>query len=94
MKWKNHKKEILPKFAALYEQKKMHGSIQPLLQSISGSPILMLNSPSRNYSSESVPTSSSVIAPEAAKLASAIVADASRIKCVFGGPLSLCDGIL
>ena len=82
-------------FASLYEHTKMHGSMRDLLQCIGRSPIYMLNSWSTNYSSESIPTSSSAIAPKAAKLAlSVIAADALGIKCVFGGPLSLCDGIL
>ena len=45
-------------------------------------------------SSKSIPTLSKAHAPNVAKLANAITANAFRIKCIFKGLLSLCEGIL
>ena len=65
-------------------RQKMHGSIQPLLRSISGFPIHMLDSPNRNYSLELVLTLSSTIALEVAKSTSAIGADAQESNTSLG----------
>ena len=77
---------------------KLYGASQPSIASIGGLPIWMLDivlGRSSTYpSSQSLPTSSEAIVPNVAKLANAITVDASGIKCVFEGPLSLCEGIL
>lgn len=72
---------------------KLYGASPHSLAGIGGSPMQMLDSliwkSSTYHSSQSLPSSSEAIAPNAAKLANAITADASGIKCVLGGPLIL-----